>query len=282
MMNNRIMTFLAVVILMTSCRSAKVNKTAYSAISDNFKSSETTIPKSVINSKTNNISANNNEQRTKKPNVIIVLSDDLDAIYTPQYFPEVLPVIDSLKSIGIDFTNSFTPMSICCPSRSATLTGSYAHTNGVYRNASVNGGWSAFKHNEPFTLPAYLSKSGYRTTMIGKYLNGYGDDKNAQPIYGWTDGAVFTNFFFYKGYDYDILNWKGGNPLNDTVWNVTSQQTKHYGFKEEDYTTDVLTNQAISFINDTEKNDNQPFFMFLTPTAPHFPLQAAPRYKNGG
>ena len=63
----------------------------------------------------------------KKPNIIIVLADDLDDIFTPQYFPEVLPIIDSLKKIGIDFSNSFTPMSICCPSRSATLTGKYAH-----------------------------------------------------------------------------------------------------------------------------------------------------------
>ena len=274
-MKNKIILILVIVTLMTSCRTAKVGKTEYSAISDNFKSTEIETTKQSVKTTANNI-----EQKTKKPNVIIVLSDDLDAIYTPQYFPEVLPIVDSLKSIGIDFTNSFTPMSICCPSRSATLTGTYAHTNGVYRNASVNGGWNAFKHNEPFTLPAYLSKSGYRTTMIGKYLNGYGDDNNAQPIYGWTDGSVFTNFFFYKGYDYDILNWKGGNPVNDTLWNVTSKQTKHYGFKEEDYTTDVLTNQAISFINDTEKNDGQPFFMFLTPTAPHFPLQAAPRYKK--
>lgn len=216
----------------------------------------------------------------QKPNVIIVLSDDLDAIYTPQYFHEVLPIIDSLKSIGIDFSNSFTPMATCCPSRSATLTGSYAHTNGVYRNASINGGWSAFKHNEPYTLPSYLNKSGYRTAIIGKYLNGYGIDEIAKPVYGWTDGFVFTNSTYYKGYDYNVLKWQGGNAQNDTIWNVTNQKTKQYGSKPEDYSTDVLTNQAISFIQNTEKDDRQPFFLFLTPTAPHNPLKAAPRYSQ--
>ncbi len=280
MFKGKIILLLAVIALMTSCRSAKVSKTAYSAISDNFISTVPTPATSVVYTKSINTAANNFDHPSRKPNVIIVLCDDLDAIYTSQYFRDVLPTVDSLKINGIDFTNSFTPMATCCPSRSATLTGSYAHTNGVYRNASVNGGWSAFKHNEPFTLPVYLNKSGYRTSIIGKYLNGYGIKNNAEPIYGWTDGFVFTNHTFYKGYGYNIIKWNGGNPKNDTAWNVTSQQTKQYGFNSADYSTDVLTNQAISFINDTEKNDDQPFFMFLTPTAPHNPLQAAPRYAN--
>lgn len=280
-MRNKIILLLAVAILMTSCHSTKIHKTEYSAISDNFKSFENTETSQIVNTNSNNTTENNQDQKTKKkPNVIIVMSDDLDAIYTPQYFPEVLPIVDSLKSIGIDFTNSFTPMSICCPSRSATLTGTYAHTNGVYRNASVNGGWSAFKHNEPYTLPAHLFKSGYRTTMIGKYLNGYGDDKNAQPLYGWTDADVFTTFFFYKGYDYNILSWNNGNAINDTLWKAENVSEKHYGSTSEDYTTDVLSKKAISFIKDAEKNDDQPFFIYLTPTAPHFPLQAASRYEK--
>jgi len=216
----------------------------------------------------------------QKPNVIIVLADDLDAMYTSAYFPEVLPILDSLKSNGIDFTNAFTPMATCCPSRSATLTGSYAHTNGVYRNASINGGWSAFKHNEPYTLPAYLNQSGYRTAIIGKYLNGYGIGENATPVYGWTDGFVFTHSSYYKGYDYSVLNWQGGSAKNDTVWNVAQQQTKHYGSTPEDYSTDVLANQAISFIQHTEQDDKQPFFLYVTPTAPHNPLQAALRHTK--
>jgi len=216
-----------------------------------------------------------------RPNVIIILADDLDAVYTPQYFPEVLPVIDSLEKKGLVFTNSFTPMSICCPSRSATLTGAYAHTNGVYRNGSVNGGWEAFKHNEPFTLPTYLSQSGYRTAMIGKYLNGYGKQEPAQPIYGWTDGFVFTDDLnYYKGYDYKVLSWNGGSPVNDTTWKVAEKGEKRFGNKENDYSTDVLTASAISFLQKTEEKDEQPFFLFLTPTAPHIQLLAAPRYAQ--
>lgn len=219
-------------------------------------------------------------QKDKRPNIIIVLADDLDDIFTPQYFPEVLPIIDSLKKLGIDFTNSFTPMSICCPSRSATLTGTYAHQNGVYRNVSVNGGWEAFKHNEPYTIPAYLSKTGYRTTIIGKYLNGYGDKTEAIPPYGWTDGSVFTSYYYYTGYNYDMMFWDGGIPLNDTLWNVSNKNKKHFGKESEDYSTDVLLKEAISFINKTETKDDQPFFMYLCPTAPHFPLRAAPRYEK--
>jgi|GEM_PF-1035802 len=216
----------------------------------------------------------------KKPNIILLMADDLDDIFTPPYFPEVLPLVDSLQKLGIDFSNSFTPMSICCPSRSATLTGTYAHQNGVYRNVAVNGGWEAFRHNEPYTLPAYLSKSGYRTTMIGKYLNGYGDKGEPPPPFGWTDGSVFTSYYFYSGYDYDMLFWDNGVAVNDTTWKVSNKVLKHFGHAPEDYTTDFLTKEAVSFIQKAEKNDEQPFFMYLTPTAPHFPLQAAPRYKK--
>lgn len=263
------------------CCKTKMKKAEISTISDNFKTTETLkMPEPVIRINVEENTKNSTEQRTIKPNVIIVLSDDLDAIYTPQFFPEVLPVLDSLQKLGIDFKNSFTPMSICCPSRSATLTGTYAHTNGVYRNASVNGGWKYFKHNEPYTLPAYLSKTGYRTTMIGKYINGYGDDKNPQPIYGWTDGFVFTNFFFYKGYGYNTLGWDNGMPLNDTIWKADNVEKKHFGYTPDDYSTDVLTKEAVSFIKKAESNDDQPFFMYLTPSSPHFPLQAAPRYKE--
>ncbi len=215
-------------------------------------------------------------QLENRPNIVIVLVDDLDAFFTPQYFPEVLPVIDSLKKIGIDFANSFTPMSICCPSRSATLTGTYAHTNGVYRNQSTNGGWKAFAHNEPYTMPAHLQKS-----MIGKYLNGYGDDKKAtKPVYGWTDASVFSNYFIYKGYDYEMIEWEGGKPINDTVWSVTKQEFKQYGHAEEDYSTDMVGRKAKTFLDNAETNDAQPFFMYLTPTAPHFPLQPPPRYQQ--
>lgn len=220
----------------------------------------------------------------QKPNIVIVLADDLDAVITPQFFPEVLPTLDSLKKTGIHFTHSFTPMSICCPSRAALLSGQYAHETEVYRNGGEKGGWDDFKDNEPHALPAHLSKAGYRTAMIGKYLNGYDKHKkNLPPLpYGWTDGAVFVDPLMgtYKGYDYDLIVWSDGKSVNDTVWYSPNAKIEKHGKLPVDYSTDVLSRKAVEYIKSAEGNDAQPFFLYLTPTPPHFPLPFAPRHEE--
>jgi len=219
-----------------------------------------------------------------RPNVVIILADDLDDIITPQFFPEVLPVVDSMKKAGFDFNNSFVPMSICCPSRAGLLSGQYAHKNGVYRNGGENGGWDDFEDNEPFTFPARLSKQGYRTAMIGKYLNGYETHKGVlpSPPYGWTEGAVFVDPLMgtYKGYDYDLMTWGQGKALNDTVWETQGNKLASYGREASDYSTDVLREKAADFIRSAAAEKDRPFFLYLTPTSPHFPLPAAPRHEQ--
>lgn len=223
-------------------------------------------------------------QQRQRPNVVIILADDLDAVVTPQFFPEVLPVVDSLKKHGIDFQNAFTPMSICCPSRAALLSGKYGHETEVLRNGGEKGGWDDFKDDEPRALPAHLSNAGYRTAIIGKYLNGYETNKGKMPPlpYGWTDGAVFVDPLMgtYKGYDYSMMTWSDGVKMNDTVWHSENRKLEKYGRQPEDYSTDVLTAKAIHYIKNTELNDAQPFFLYLTPTPPHFPLPPAVRYEE--
>lgn len=75
-----------------------------------------------------------NNYAQQRPNVVLILADDLDDVVTPQFFKDVLPFTDSLMKESIVFTNSFVPMSVCCPSRAATLSGKYAHKTGVYNN----------------------------------------------------------------------------------------------------------------------------------------------------
>lgn len=220
----------------------------------------------------------------QQPNIVLILADDLDAIVTPQFFPEVLPVVDSLQKHGIDFQNSFTPMSICCPSRAALLSGKYGHETEVLRNGGEKGGWDDFRDDEPQALPAHLSKGGYRTAMFGKYMNGFETHKGKMPPlpYGWTDGAVFVDPLMgtYKGYDYNLLVWSDGVKMNDSVWHSENKKLEKHGKLAEDYSTDVLTQKAVHYIKNTELNDAQPFFLYLTPTPPHFPLPPAMRYEE--
>ncbi len=215
------------------------------------------------------------------PNIVLILADDLDAVVSPEFFPEVLPVLDTLQKQGVNFSNSFVPISVCCPSRAGLLSGKLGHKTNVMNNGGSQGGWHQFIDDEPKALPAHLSKAGYRTCLVGKYLNGYNGKNGKLPAvpYGWTNGNLFIDKGLrpYKGYNYRLMNWSNGKALSDTVWKADRNVTKHGG-REQDYSTDVLRQCAIEFLSDTETK--QPFCLMVVPTAPHFPLAPAPRHYN--
>src|SRR5512132_162849 len=74
------------------------------------------------------------------PNVVIIMTDDQrwDTV-TSQYMPHLARILSQNPSIT--YTNSFVPNSLCCPSRTSTLTGDYSHTTGVYGNGGQYGGF---------------------------------------------------------------------------------------------------------------------------------------------
>jgi len=150
----------------------------------------------------------------KRPNVVFVLTDDL-SLDLVQYMPHVL----RMQKDGASFINYFVTDSLCCPSRSSIFTGRYPHDTGVFRNTGKDGGYLIFRSrgHEQSTFANSLSSAGYRTAMLGKYLNGYLPDTHpAAP--GWTAWAVAGNG--YPEFNYNLR-------LNDNV--------VHYGQKPEDY-----------------------------------------------
>lgn len=100
---------------------------------------------------------------TRKPNIIIFLSDDHGAEDAGCFGNPDLktPVIDQLATYGVVFTNAFSPVSVCAPSRSALFTGLYPHRNGCDKNhGSIRPGIQ--------TLPGYLKPLGYEVVLAGK------------------------------------------------------------------------------------------------------------------
>jgi N-acetylglucosamine-6-sulfatase len=212
----------------------------------------------------------------KKPNIVFVLLDDLDVSTSRPYYDKVLPFAMQLKKEGTDFENTFVTTPLCCPSRAAILSGKYGHNTNVLGNGGPKGGWEQFKDDEPFALPNLLKQVGYRTVMIGKYLNGHGvktvDGKPTIPQVpvGWTDGSILAsrNLKKYKGYNYYLMNFKEGQEPS-LEWR---------GEDEKDYSTDVVKEKTIEFLNDARKDPNRPFFAYVNPTCPHFPLPPAKRH----
>ncbi len=182
-----------------------------------------------------------------RPNVLVIETDDQTL--------ESMKVMSSVKSLigdqGATFSNSILNFSLCCPSRATLLTGQYAHNHGVWSNVAPNGGFDRFEATHASNnLAVWLHRAGYFTALIGKYLNQY---KNQPPVPpGWSEWHA-TAPYEQRVYNYPINN-------NGTL--------TQYGQDPSDYKDDVLTRKAVEFVN-RRAPQPQPFFLWLTYTAPH-------------
>ncbi|HEX4405946.1 MAG TPA: sulfatase-like hydrolase/transferase, partial [Polyangia bacterium] len=160
-------------------------------------------------------------------NIVFVLVDDL-SMNLVQYMPHVL----QMQRVGATFNNYFVADSLCCPSRTSMFTGKFPHNSGVFTNTGDDGGYATFisRGNDPQTFAVALQGGGYRTAMLGKYLNGYLPAMN-QASMGWTGWGVAGDG--YPEFDYD-LNQNG--------------KVVHYAHAATDYLTDVISGLGQTFI----------------------------------
>lgn len=188
-----------------------------------------------------------------KPNIVLILTDDQrwDTLWA---MPKVKRL---LLSKGVNFSNAFVVNASCCPSRASILTGKYSHSTGVYKNEAPYGGFSSFRDGS--TVATWLKGAGYRTALIGKYLNAYTNLSYIPP--GWSRWFAFPNQGGY--FDYTVSD-------NGT--------TRAYGSATSDYSTDVLAAKAASFITTTPSS--RPLFLYFAPKAPHEPFTPAPRHNT--
>ena len=184
------------------------------------------------------------QARRSHPNVVIVLADDQrwDKV-TAKYMPNVYAWSQGAES----FTNAIVPDALCCPSRTSILTGDYSHTTGVWSNHGDYGGFYAFK-DDRHTVAVDFQNAGYRTAMIGKYLNDYEPRSNTYVPPGWTRWFAMRTGAYY---DYDVR---------------TKLRKRHYGTAADDYSSRVIEHQAERFV---ANSGAKPFFMYLAFTAPH-------------
>jgi N-acetylglucosamine-6-sulfatase len=196
----------------------------------------------------------------RKPNILFVLTDDLDRAEM-RYLPQTRALIGAH---GTTFDNYFVSNSLCCPSRTTTLRGQYAHHDGVWSNGGNDGG---FEHAyatgvEQDTVAVRLDEAGYTTSLTGKYLNGY--PNGAAPDYvppGWHNWASAVYGNQYEEYDY-VLN--------------QNQRYHVYRRRPRDYGTHVYMSLTDRFIRGAAR-DHQPFFAYVSVVAPHQPATPAPQ-----
>jgi N-acetylglucosamine-6-sulfatase len=182
------------------------------------------------------------------PNVVVVMTDD-QAVDTMRAMPRTRHLVGRK---GVRFSNSVVSFPLCCPSRATFLTGQYAHNHGVIDNHPPRGGYPALDVRA--TLPVWLSRAGYRTGFVGKFLNGYGKRGEAREVPpGWSDWYALPTRAKQHPFNYQ-LNENG--------------ELVGYGDRNRDYKTQVLADKASGFVRD-HAGEERPFFLWVATNAPH-------------
>lgn len=197
----------------------------------------------------------------ERPNVVFVLVDDLD-VESVSHMPKTQSL---LAEGGMTFENAFVTHPLCCPSRSSILRGQYSHNHRVLTNEPSLGAFDKFYEYglEDSTVATWLDDAGYRTALVGEYLNNYPGD--AEPTHvppGWDEWYGRASEKSY--YDYQ-LNENG--------------KLVSYGNGPEDYQTDVLAGKANDFVRRAAA-EKEPFFAYVATGAVHSPVQPAPRHRE--
>ena len=234
---------------------------------------ESTLHKTLITVIAAFTTINSSGQKCEKPNIIIILADDMGFSDIGCYGSEIpTPNIDKLARNGVRFSQ-FYNTSRSCPTRASLLTGLYQHQTGIgmmSENASSNPsdkdindqgvlGYRGFLNHHCLTIPEVLKSAGYHTYMTGKWHVGmHGEDK-------WPLQRGFDRYYGILAGGCSYLKPEGGRGL-------TLDNTKLEAPEGDYYTTDAFTDHAIRFIK--EQKDENPFFLYLAYNAPHWPLQA--------
>ena len=227
-----------------------------------------------------------------RPNILVVMTDDQN-VDDVAHMPNVRRL---LAAQGTTFTDAVDSFPLCCPSRATFITGQYAHNHGVIGNFHPYG-WYGMKDRRNI-LPAWLQRSGYRTALIGKWLNGYGArDAHGEVPHGFDvwrgllDAAAYDYFNFVMNVNGRLKTWGDAefarklvefaelevrpNPgglaavLERLEALFGPRPYSYWGTEEaKDYSPDV-TGKITDDLVEGEGRSRKPFFIWWAPAAPH-------------
>jgi len=203
-------------------------------------------------------------EETKKPNVIVIMADDMGFSDLGCYGSEIpTPNLDSLAAGGLRFTQ-FYNTGRCCPTRASLITGLYQHQAGIGLMNDDQGlpGYRGKLSENTATFAEVMKSAGYFTIMTGKWHVGH-DAKTRPTARGFMRAlnSPYGGFYFADGKKPNLF--LNGDPI----------ETNDKRLPENWYSTDLWTDYGIRFI-DEARTEKKPFFFYLAHNAPHFPLQA--------
>ena len=190
-----------------------------------------------------------------RPNIVFILADDLGYGDLGCYGQKKIktPFIDRMAKEGTRFTQAYAGSTVCAPSRCCLMTGKHnGHTR--VRDNIPHG---IFLQPDDFTIAEMLKQAGYATCAIGKWSLGN------PGSWGVANYQGFDEFYGHLNQDQAHFYYP------DYLWhnNKVELLFGNRGGKKNDYTQDLFTDHAIDFIN---KNQQNPFFLYLAYTIPHY------------
>ncbi len=202
-----------------------------------------------------------------RPNLIFIVADDLGYADLGCYdgcdasFGPVSPVLDALAACGIRFTQGYANSPVCSPTRFALMTARYQYRlRGAAEEpiaAKARGNATLGLPAQHPTLPSLLRGAGYRTALIGKWHLGFAPHfgpllSNYDEFFGPMSGGV------------DCFSHCDSSGRHD-LW---QDHAEHW---QEGYLTDLLSDQVVRYVESAPQD--QPFFISLHCTAPHWPWE---------
>jgi arylsulfatase A-like enzyme len=231
-----------------------------------------------------NAAAQKKAKKSDRPNIIIILADDMGYSDIGCYGGEIeTPNIDYLAKNGLRFSQ-FYNTSRCCPTRASLLTGLYSHQAGIGNMSFDQGtaGYRGYMMENTITLAELLKTGGYNTGMVGKWhVANTVQQKTREEQLAWLNHqADHDTFAPLKQYPTS----RGFDKYYGTIWGVVnyfdpfSLVNGTRPVKEvpgDFYYTDAINDTAAAYIRQFSKS-SEPFFLYVAQTAPHWPLQALP------
>lgn len=246
-----------------------------------------------------------------KPNIIFIMADDLGYGDLSCYGAEKIqtPNIDKIANEGVIFTDAHSPASVCTPTRYAVLTGRYCWRTRLKKEVLWDGYSRSLIEPDRTTIGDIMKSKGYHTAQIGKWHLGWEDEEpvdyskgylgrgpkdlgfdysfvtaaahNLYPITFVEDHKILAEEL--KPIDYYIYDRNKERPQSDINWHKNKDlgpSVIDIGW-QPDLVDSIYTAKAINFITGHVKTSgNKPFYLHLTPEAPHLPNNVPDFMKN--
>jgi arylsulfatase A-like enzyme len=184
-----------------------------------------------------------------KPNILLIVTDDQREMSLIPLMPRT---DEWFRSQGTAFTRAFATTPRCCPARVSFLTGLYAHNHGIY-GEDVRA--SELAAVQPSMIQRTLHEAGYRTGLFGKFLNNWPNERDPANFDRWAT----TPRVRYLG-----AEWNVGGATRVVDQNSTS----------------FIGDESLAFVEESESNDDVPWFLHVGFMAPHPPSDVEPRYED--